>query len=158
PWRQTRAAARVTVGQEGLEGEKAGGKAVRVPVLVFGAVLLSGSTHVLSVPALPAKQEHRFRSSSSELVVLPVVVKARHDRYVADLAKERFVVYDNGRRMPIEFFSNEDIPVTVGLIIDASGSMRNKLGEVIAASVAFAKSSNPNDELFAIHFNDNVQE
>jgi Ca-activated chloride channel family protein len=116
---------------------------------------------VLSHPALPALahgQEQSFRSTSSELVVLPVVVKARHDRYVADLPRERFIVYDNGRRMPIEIFSNEDTPVTVGLIIDASGSMRNKLGEVMAATMAFAKSSNPSDELFAIHFNDSLHE
>ena len=91
-------------------------------------------------------------------MVLPVVVKGRHDRYVADLTRDRFAVYDNGRRVPIELFSNEDTPVTVGLIVDASGSMRNKLGEVMAATIAFAKSSNPNDELFAIHFNDDIHE
>jgi len=109
------------------------------------------------LPALHASaQEPSFRSASSELVVLPVVVTERDGRYVSDIASERFAVFDNGRRVPIELFSNEDTPVTVGLVIDASGSMQPKIGEVIAASMAFARASNPDDELFAIRFNDDV--
>lgn len=104
-----------------------------------------------------AAQEPSFRSGSSELVVLPVIVTDKQGRYVGDLPRDRFSVYDNSRRVPIELFSNEDTPVTVGLLIDASGSMGPKLGEVIAAALAFAKSSNPQDELFAIRFNDDVQ-
>jgi Ca-activated chloride channel homolog len=111
-----------------------------------------------ALPALPAQQEPSFRGASSELVVLPVIVKDKQGRYVSDLGRERFVVYDNARRMSIDLFTNEDTPVTVGLIVDASGSMRAKLGEVIAAAVAFAKSSNPDDELFAVRFNDDAQE
>jgi Ca-activated chloride channel family protein len=116
-----------------------------------------------ALPALPAPpalhaQEASFRGASSELVVLPVIVKDIQGRYVSDLQKERFVVYDNARRMSIDLFTNEDTPVTVGLIVDASGSMRVKLGEVIAAAVAFARSSNPDDELFAVRFNDDAEE
>ena len=108
--------------------------------------------------ALPAKaQEPAFKSSSSELVVLPVVVTDKQGRFVTDLTTDRFAVFDNGRRVPIEFFTNEDTPVTIGLVVDASGSMRSKIGEVIAATLAFAKSSNPADELFAVRFNDDVQ-
>ena len=103
-------------------------------------------------------QEPSFRSLASELVVLPVVVTDKQHRYVSDLPRERFTVFDNGRRVPVELFTNEDTPVTVGLLIDGSGSMRSKLGEVVAASMAFAKSSNPDDELFAIRFNDDVRE
>ena len=130
--------------------------------LFVGFALIS----VFSLPALPAfhappalhAQEASFRGASSELVVLPVIVKDKQGRYVSDLQKERFVVYDNARRMSIDLFTNEDTPVTVGLIVDASGSMRVKLGEVIAAAVAFARSSNPDDELFAVRFNDDVEE
>ena len=103
-------------------------------------------------------QEPSFKSGSSELVVLPVVVTDKQGRYISDLPSAQFAVYDNGRRVPIELFTNEDTPVTVGLIIDASGSMRAKLGEVVAASLTFARSSNPQDELFAIRFNDDVQD
>jgi Ca-activated chloride channel family protein len=111
-----------------------------------------------ALPALRGPQEPSFRSGSSELVVLPIVVTDKRGGYISDLPRERFEVYDNGRRMPIQLFTTEDTPVTVGLIIDGSSSMRGRLGEVVAASLAFAKSSNPNDELFAIRFNDDVRE
>jgi len=91
-------------------------------------------------------------------VVLPVVVTDKQNRYVSDLARERFVVFDNGRKVPIDLFSNEDAPATIGLIVDASSSMRKKLGEVLAAALAFARTSNPQDELFALRFNDDVRD
>jgi len=89
--------------------------------------------------------------------VLPVVVTDKQNRYVSDLGRDQFVVFDNGRKVPIEFFTNEDAPVTIGLVVDASGSMRKKLGEVLTATLAFAKTSNPQDELFALRFNDDVR-
>jgi Ca-activated chloride channel family protein len=112
---------------------------------------------ILASPFVAVAQEPSFRSGSTELVVLPVVVTDRHGRYVSDLPGDNFVVYDNGHRVPVELFTNEDTPVTIGLILDASSSMRPKLGEVLAATMAFARSSNPQDELFAIRFNDDVQ-
>jgi Ca-activated chloride channel family protein len=113
---------------------------------------------VLLLIAPVAAQEPIFRSGSSELVVLPVVVSDKQGRYISDIGRERFSVYDNGRPVPIELFTNQDTPVTIGLIIDASSSMGRKLGEVLAASLAFAKSSNPEDELFALRFNDDVRD
>jgi VWFA-related protein len=107
---------------------------------------------------LSSAQEPVFKSGSSELVVLPVVVTDKQGRYVSDLPGDKFAVFDNGRRVPVELFTNEDTPVTVGLVIDASSSMRPKIGEVIAASLRFAHLSNPQDELFAVRFNDDVQD
>jgi len=106
----------------------------------------------------PVADRGLFLSSSSDLVVLPVVVTDRQDRFVADLAQDRFVVLDNGRPQAIALFTNEDTPVTVGLVIDDSRSMAPKLAEVIAAAAAFARSSNAQDELFAVAFNDTVHE
>jgi Ca-activated chloride channel homolog len=122
----------------------------------LGAVALAAGLVVSGGTRRVRSQEPSFRTSSSELVVLPVVVNERGDRFVSGLARDQFTVYDNGRRVPIDFFTNEDTPVTVGLLVDSSGSMRHKLGEVVAAATAFAKSSNPNDELFAIRFNDDA--
>jgi Ca-activated chloride channel family protein len=121
-------------------------------------VVLRSSFVVLALAVPLVAQEPSFRTASSELVVLPVVVTDRQGRYISDLPRDRFAVSDNGRRVPVELFTNEDTPVTVGLIIDASGSMRTKLADVIAASLAFARSSNPQDELFAVRFNDDVQD
>jgi Ca-activated chloride channel family protein len=103
-------------------------------------------------------QEPSFRSGATELVVLPVVVTDKQGRYISDLDQDRFTVFDNGRRMPIEIFTNADTPLTIGLVIDASGSMGPKIGEVISATLAFARMSNPEDELFAMRFNDDVRD
>ena len=118
---------------------------------------LCGGSLALSASS-PGLQEPSFRSGSSELVVLPTIVTDKQGRYVTDLTQAQFIVYDNGRKVPIELFTTEDTPVTVGLILDGSSSMRLKLGEVLAGSLAFARLSNPNDELFAIRFNDDVRE
>ena len=91
-------------------------------------------------------------------MVLPVVVTDKQGRYVSDLPGDQFTIYDNGRRVPIALFTNEDTPVTVGLIVDASGSMAPKIGEVVVATLRFARLSNPEDELFAVRFNDDVQD
>jgi Ca-activated chloride channel family protein len=109
----------------------------------------------LSVPVLLLAQPS-FRSDSTELVVLPVIVTDKHGEFVSELQQDQFTVYDNGRRVAIDLFTNEDTPVSVGLVVDASSSMREKLGEVIAGALRFAQLSNPNDELFTIRFNDDV--
>ncbi len=135
------------------------------PVGTISRVGLAGLAGALvafaALPALaqePNPQEPSFRAASTELVVLPVVVTDKQGAFVADVARERFSVFDNGRPMPIEIFTNQDAPVTVGLIIDASSSMRTKMGEVQAAALAFVRSSNPEDELFALRFNDDVRD
>jgi VWFA-related protein len=124
----------------------------RVAAIVVLTVVVTISARVTS-PVLGAQN---FRSSSSELVVLPVIVTERADHYVSDLSRDDFLVYDNGRRVAIEHFSNEDTPVTVGLIVDTSSSMRRKIGDVVAAAAAFVRSSNVNDEVFVVSFNDGV--
>jgi VWFA-related protein len=123
---------------------------VRVFVLLV-AVLAAGA-------ALDGQQGVHFRSASSDLVVLAASVTDKEGGFVEGVGPERFAIYDEGQRQPITLFSNDDIPVSVGLIIDNSGSMRPKVGEVIAATVAFARLSHPEDELFALAFSDQVRE
>jgi Ca-activated chloride channel homolog len=113
-----------------------------------------------ALPALHAQQPSAdrpsFHTSSSELVVLPVTVTDRHGRFISDLPRDRFTLFDNARRQEMTLFTNEDTPVSVGLVVDNSSSMRHKLGEVVAAALAFARHSNPDDELFTLEFNDGV--
>jgi len=99
-----------------------------------------------------------FHSDSRELVVLPVTVTDKHGQLVTDLSRDRFTVFDNGRRQDVNLFSSEDTPVTIGLVIDNSASMRSKVGEVIAAALAFENASNPHDELFTLVFDDDVRD
>jgi Ca-activated chloride channel family protein len=99
-----------------------------------------------------------FKAGSSDLVVVPVTVTDKQGRLVSDLPRESFAVYDNDRRQDIAFFTHEDTPVSVALVIDNSGSMRPKVGEVVAATLAFARASHPEDELLVIEFNDDVRD
>jgi Ca-activated chloride channel homolog len=91
-----------------------------------------------------------------DTVALHATVSDRKGMPVSGLVKENFQVYEDGIPQQIEGFSHEDIPVTVGLVIDNSGTMRPKRREVITSSLAFARSSNPEDQMFVVHFNENV--
>jgi len=89
-------------------------------------------------------------------VVLHATVQNRNGILVSGLGKDNFQVYEDGVLQQIDYFSHEDIPVTVGLVVDNSGSMRPKRPEVIAAALAFARSSNPQDQMFVVNFNELV--
>jgi VWFA-related protein len=123
---------------------------------VVAALLLAGHL-AAQTPITSAGQPPTFRSGSSELVVVPVTVTDSDERLVSDLPQQAFTVLDEGRRQEIAAFSHEDIPVSIALVIDDSGSMRERLGQVIAASLAFARWSHPEDELQVIEFNDHVR-
>src|SRR5437773_7799181 len=121
-------------------------------------VILTVFMTSLAVVITAQDQSPSFLASSRELVVLPVIVLDKRGGFVTDLGRERFAVYDNGQRREISLFTNEDTPVTVGLVIDNSGSMGPRMPEVIVGTTAFARSSNPDDELFTLAFNDSVVE
>ena len=95
-------------------------------------------------------------SVETSLVMLPVTVVDRRGTLISGLTQADFTVYDNGRLQPIEFFTSEDVPATVGLVIDCSGSMRTVREHVTSAGAAFAAASHPLDELFTVNFNEHV--
>lgn len=95
-------------------------------------------------------------SSRTDLVALPVSVTDARGRFVSGLTAENFRVLEEGQPQKISFFEQENTPVTVGLIVDHSGSMAPKLRDVAAAVLSFAHSSNPDDEMFVIDFDDTV--
>lgn len=96
-------------------------------------------------------------SSGAELVVLHVTVTDRRGAYVTALPREAFRISEDGAPQRVEFFSGEDSPVTVGFLVDSSGSMREGRERVIAAASAFAEASNSQDEIFALAFNESVR-
>ena len=91
-----------------------------------------------------------------DLVVLHATVLDGKGRFVSDLAEGDFEVYQDGVRQAIRLFRHEDIPVTVGLVVDHSGSMRPKLREVVEAARTFVRSSNQEDRMFVVNFNEHV--
>ncbi len=92
-----------------------------------------------------------------ELVLLDASVKDSKGGYVSGLTKNEFRIYENGDLQKISEFSSADIPVAVGLVMDASGSMEPKRQKVNAAGVAFVEASNPQDQIFVVNFNDKVR-
>jgi|SRR5579872_6640296 len=102
-----------------------------------------------------AESEFTLRTSS-QLVVLNVGVSDVHGAEIRGLKAEDFKVYEDGHPQAVKQFAAEDRPVTVGIVLDASGSMRTKQAEVVTAALAFVHSSNPDDEVFVVTFNDHA--
>ncbi len=93
---------------------------------------------------------------NANLVILSATVLDRHNVPVSGLSRDDFKVYEDGVLQQIKDFSQDDIPVTAGILVDNSGSMGPKRNDVIAAAMAFAFSSNPQDQLFVVNFSDHV--
>src|SRR5258705_5794266 len=108
---------------------------------VFAAALY------LMAPQAPFRAETR-------LVVLHVGWKEGGGERVGGLEKAAFTVYEDGVRQPIALFRRDDVPVSMGLLIDNSGSMRPRRAQVESDALALAGASNPDDEIFVMNFAD----
>ena len=106
---------------------------------------------------LTAGQETATFSSGAELVVLHVTVRDQRGSLVSGLTERSFSVLEDGTRQSLSFFREQDTPVAVGLLIDSSGSMAQNRDRVVAAVAAFAEASHPDDEFFALAFNESVK-
>jgi VWFA-related protein len=131
-------------------------------------------THILwiavvtaALPLLSTAQEQRssqqpieepqvFRAGA-ELVVLHVNVFDGRSDAVPNLPQNAFTVYEDGKPQDISFFEAGDVPVTVGLVIDNSTSMLTERDLVVAGTKTFAESSHPEDQMFAVVFNEHVR-
>jgi Ca-activated chloride channel family protein len=124
-----------------------------------GALVLFCSLAGFSQPSPPPHADASNQaaiSSKTALVVLPVRVTDAHGEFVPGLSQENFQVFEDGRQQKLTVFQRGDTPVTVGLIVDHSRSMGPELTAVAAAVSAFAQTSNPQDEMFVVDFNDQV--
>jgi VWFA-related protein len=92
-----------------------------------------------------------------DLVVVHTSVVDKNSQFVSGLKKENFKVFEDGVGQNIVSFSQEDVPVTLGIVLDTSGSMRSKFDNVTKAALAFIRASNSDDEVFLIGFNDQVE-
>jgi Ca-activated chloride channel homolog len=93
---------------------------------------------------------------TASLVVLPVSVTDERGTFASGLKPEDFRVFEDGQQQKLTVFEQGDTPVTVGLVVDHSRSMGAKLPGVFTAVNSFAHSSNPQDEMFVVDFNDDV--
>jgi Ca-activated chloride channel family protein len=128
---------------------RARGVALVLAPVMFPAFV--STSHAQSQPAAAYQI-----SVDVDLVVLPVTVRDRHGRNVSDLRESDFKVYEDRVLEPLRLFRHEDIPVVAGLLVDHSGSMQPKIGEVTAGARAFVRFSNPKDRMFVVNFNESV--
>ncbi len=98
-------------------------------------------------------REHSIRVDVN-LVLVPVTVTDRRGRVVSGLDKDNFTVFEDKAEQPIVSFNNEDAPISVGLLVDLSGSMRDKMSGVRLALRAFLRDLAPEDETFLMTFAD----
>ena len=121
-------------------------------LLALGPV---GGAQVISAPPPPSAADQQYRFSVSvQMVVLQATVLNPKGAFVRGLRQDNFALYEDGKRQTIGLFQHHDSPVAIGLLVDNSGSMRRKHSAVVAAAKAFAKNSNPDDELFVVNFSE----
>jgi len=128
-------------------------------LFVFALAVLLSSL-ILLAQETPQKLEKQEKdkdytlSVDVEEVQLPISVLDKEGRPVNGLTKSDFAIFEDNVQQQIKVFKHEDIPLSLGLVIDNSGSMRNKRERVNSAALAFARESNPEDEVFIVNFDD----
>ena len=105
----------------------------------------------LLIGSIEGSQQAVFRAET-RLVVLRATVRNSRGELVNNLDQDAFTVYENGKRQPVMLFRRDDVPVSIGLLIDNSGSMRTLRAHVEAAALAFVRASHPLDEVFVVNF------
>jgi len=135
-------------------------------VLIMGEAVLAQTSvddlHTTPVSSAVVKQSPNSSLTSAvasfksrvDLVMVPVSVTDGTNRIVVGLEKQNFEIYENKRLQSINTCSSEDAPLSVGIILDTSGSMQDKLAQARQAVYDFVVTANPDDEFFMITFSD----
>lgn len=116
---------------------------------LWAAILASA----LTVAAAGAQTPFTYKATVGEVLVQANVLDKK-GRSINNLPASDFTVYENGVKQTIDTFSHDDAPVSVGILVDNSGSMRPKRERVDQAALNFVRASNPRDEVFIVKFND----
>lgn len=124
-------------------------KKLQYPVLIFACAAALAA----QAPTRDADEVPNF-TSETRVVNLPVTVLDKDGKLVIDIPRENFRVLENNIEQQIKTFRREDVPVSMCIIIDSSGSMKDRHSSVVAAAAALARASNPEDEICFINFND----
>ncbi|MFB3827505.1 MAG: VWA domain-containing protein [Bryobacteraceae bacterium] len=106
--------------------------------------------------ATPAAPRANIRVDAT-LVLIPVTVTDPLNRFVTGLDRENFRVFEDKNEQKLVQFSSEDAPLSVGLVVDVSGSMGSKLAKSREAAAQLMKTANPEDEFFLVQFNDRAE-
>ena len=133
-------------------------------LLLFPALTFQSDLDVPNVQIVPTRsRENRPSDTSfpeptlrvdSSLVLIPAQVTTREGAPIMDLKRKDFRIYEDGAEQEITYFAKDDAPVSIGLLLDSSGSMKNKKQKSSEAAAAFFKTANSEDEFFLIEFDD----
>ncbi len=124
---------------------------------VFAAVLLGQSNPKDAASNTPVANDTTAFRADTTLVLVPVSVTDPSNRYVLGLDKEDFRLFEDDVEQKVTHFSNEDAPLSIGLLVDTSGSMGAKLDTSRHAVSEFLKTLNAPDEAFLVEFSDQAQ-
>src|SRR5437764_379193 len=120
-----------------------------------GVVCFLLATVCAAQTAQPENPPAAIFKAGTDLVLLNVSVFDSSGKIIKGLPQSAFTVYENNVKQDVSVFRQEDVPVSMGVLIDVSASMLTKKDRVASASVAMVKASNPDDEVFLINFNEN---
>ena len=115
--------------------------------------LLAGGAAAQQAPTGRPQAPFVFKANVGEVLVHATVLDKDHHT-VPNLPETDFSVFENGVPQRLDYFAHDDAPVSVGILVDNSGSMRDKRPEVEQAAINFVRASNPQDEDFVVNFND----
>ena len=138
-----------------------------IPLLLFGIVIWKSPALAVAQALVPDEVKHDTpgqvikRGQSVhidvDLALVNVTVTDPYNRLVTGLEPDNFRVFENNVEQEIQYFSSEDVPISIGVIFDLSGSMANKVGKAKEAALQFFKTANPQDEFFLVGFNDRAE-
>ncbi|MCU1339873.1 MAG: hypothetical protein JWO19_5454 [Bryobacterales bacterium] len=118
-------------------------------------VLLLAGLALAQAPPAPQDDLPLYRLDA-RLVLLHASVVDKNGRLVTNVPQSAFKIFEDGVEQPLRLFRREDVPVSMGIIVDNSGSMSSKRSRVAAAALELVKQSNPEDEVFIVNFNDDA--
>jgi Ca-activated chloride channel family protein len=128
--------------------------------LLISAAALTQTSGPIKPPIEPPAAEVKAGEEikvNVNLTLVNVTVTDPLDRLVTGLAKEHFRVFEDGVEQEILSLSSEDVPVSIGLVFDMSGSMSDKVEKAREAAVQFMRTANPQDQFFLVSFNDRAE-
>jgi Ca-activated chloride channel family protein len=136
-------------------------------LLLFGVVIWNFAQLAVAQSAVPDDVKHDtpgqvIKQGQSvhvdvELALVNVTVTDPYNRLVTGLESDNFRIFENNVEQEIQYFSSEDVPISIGVIFDLSGSMSNKVGKAKEAALQFFKTANPQDEFFLVSFKERAE-
>jgi Ca-activated chloride channel family protein len=120
----------------------------------FTLLALATAAFALAQGEAPEKVPETTFKVGTDLVALNVSVFDQNYKVINGLPQSAFTVFENGVKQEISVFRQEDVPVSMGVVVDNSASMRDKKDRVVSAALSMVKASHPDDEVFVVRFSD----